>query len=210
LVHVLVHIWFVLIPILSITCRLSSTLSLAAGSEGERLCPNLAGNEAALCKIEANITMNYIDHDRLRQQMARQKPDSFIEFADAVLVHLPGWLRQFGLTDEEIAREVPKCLLALAILVVQRRAEIKEGHVLDWLRTQTRNLVVQYWREADHRSTPPTTMTAKRTFQQLTRLEGGQTGYAPVAHALGVPSRWLGCRHRWLRACMVAGNSETT
>lgn len=159
-----------------------------------------SGNGAALFIVKQNITMNFIDFDYLLQQMALLEQAAFTEFDDALRDLVSDWLREWGMAEAEVEREVPSCLLALAVLVVQRRAEIENGRVLAWLRIQTRNLVVRYWREADQQFSPATTLTAGRTRQQLAMLDGGRAAYSPVARQLGIPPGWLRRRHRRLLA----------
>jgi hypothetical protein len=144
--------------------------------------------------------MNFIDFDYLLQRMACLEQAAFTEFEDALRDLVCDWLRECGLAEEKIVREAPGCLLALAVLIVQRRTEIEDGRVLIWLRIQTRNLVVPYWRKADERSAPARTLTAGRTRQQLARLDAGRAPYSPVARQLGVPPGWLRRRHRRLLA----------
>lgn len=155
-----------------------------------------AGNGAPSSMVNPNITMDFTDFDFLLQRMALLEQAAFAEFEDALHAIVPDWLREWGLAEEEVERETPACLLALAVLVVQRRAEIKDGRVLVWLRIQTRNLTVRYWRETDQEASPPTTLTANDTREHLARLDGGWATYTPVARQLGVSPRWL---RRWHR-----------
>ena len=142
--------------------------------------------------------MNFIDFDYLLQRMVLLEHAAFEEFDDVFRDAVANWLREFGLAETDVARETPNCLLALGVMVVQRRAEIEKGRALVWLRVQTRNLVVRYWREAERQSPLSTQLTADRAHRQVCKLDGSTAAYSLVARELGVPSVWLRRRHRQL------------
>jgi len=143
---------------------------------------------------------NIIDFDYLLERMQLLDPAAFDDFQDAVRDLVTDRLRASGLTEEEVQHDAPRHIMSLAVLIVQRSAEIEPGRVLEWLRIQTRNLVVRYWRESDQQASPAPLFTAGRTHQQLTKLDGQLANYSTVARQLGVPLGWLCSLHRRLLA----------
>jgi hypothetical protein len=81
--------------------------------------------------------MKPIDLDRLLDRMTRLEQAAFGEFEDFMRDIIAGWLRVFGFPARLVATETPRCLLALGVMVVRRRAEIKPGTVLPWCRVQS-------------------------------------------------------------------------
>ena len=144
--------------------------------------------------------MNFIDFDNLLYRMATLEQAAFLEFEDSMRDIVMRWLLECGLTEAAAIRETPNCLLALAVMVVQRRTEIENGRVLTWLRLQTRNLVVDYWRETDQKSPFSPKLTAKRAREQVSGLDGSSAAYTRASKTLGVPPGWLRRRHRHILA----------
>jgi hypothetical protein len=142
--------------------------------------------------------MNIIDFDDLLIRMGTLEQAAFSEFEDATHHILATWMKELGLSDAIITEAMPSCLLALGVLAFQRRAEIRQGRVLMWLREQTRNLVVRYWRKVDEQSTPPPKLTVHRVHRQVSKLDGNARTYVRTARRLNVPAGWLRRRHRWL------------
>jgi hypothetical protein len=70
-------------------------------------------------------------------RMTRLEQAAFGEFEDFMRDIIAGWLRVFGFPARLVATETPRCLLALGVMVVRRRAEIKPGTVLPWCRVQS-------------------------------------------------------------------------
>src|SRR5579862_4380094 len=93
--------------------------------------------------------MQPIDLDKLLDRMTDLEQAAFSEFEEIMRDIIAGWLREFYFSERLVATETPRCLLALGIMAVRRRDEIKQGDVLAWCHKQTRNLVLLYWREAD-------------------------------------------------------------
>jgi hypothetical protein len=149
--------------------------------------------------------MKPIDLDPLLDRMARLEQAAFGEFEEFMRDVIAGWLEEFGFSLRLVATETPRCLLALGVMVVRRRAEIKPGDALHWCRVQTRNLVLLYWREADARVASPTTLTARIAHKLTESLDGTRKTYARVARAVGVPPGWLRRRHKRLLAALPEG-----
>lgn len=149
--------------------------------------------------------MKPINLDLLLDRMTRLEQAAFGEFEDFMRDMIAGWLREFGFSPRLVATETPRCLLALGVMVVRRRAEIKPGAVLLWCRVQTRNLMVLYWREADARTASPIALTARKAYKLAESLDGTRKTYARVARAVGVPPGWLRRRHERLLAVLSEG-----
>ena len=140
--------------------------------------------------------MKTADFGGMLARMAELDLRAFAEFDDAMRGPILAWLTEFGMTEADIAVEAPRCLFALGIMTVQRRAEIDSERFLPWCRSQTRNMVVRYWREVDDRCAPPATLTARRVRDLAMSLDGTRKAYGQAARASGVPADWLRRRHR--------------
>src|SRR5690348_17287530 len=106
----------------SIRRRLSGTASCVT------LARSLVENAASIAN------MKFIDFDFLLERMVGLEQAAFLEFEEAMRDRIVGWLREIGLSEEEVVTETPRCLLGLGILAVQRRREIKSGRFLVWCR----------------------------------------------------------------------------
>lgn len=144
--------------------------------------------------------MKNIDFDVLIDGVVASDPDMVADFTDAMAEILPRWLREFRLSEAEVTSETPGCLLSLILLIVERRAEIQSGRVLLWLRKESRNLTVRFWRELDEKSSPPALLTAGRARRALVGLTGSRRSYHRAARQLGVPADWLRRSHREVQA----------
>lgn len=151
----------------------------------------------------------YIDLDSLIQVIDPAHPDSVAQFAIVVSGMTTEWLLNHGLPPEEVQAIAPECIMSLTILVIKRRGSIPPGRVIAWLREQTRNLVVRYWREADERETPPTMLTVGRAHEVLSGLNGTWKGYRRAARQLGVSAKWLRSHHREVEALLGNGAGES-
>jgi hypothetical protein len=152
----------------------------------------------------------YTDFDFLADQMVASFPESFTEFAGAVSELVPEWLQSLGLTPAAAEAATPECIMSLALLIVRRRKEIPAGRVLNWLRMQTRNIYVKFWREADERDPSSTVLTAGRAAKIVNGLNGTWKNYRRVARQFGVRAGWLRQRHREMEARRVATAGGTT
>lgn len=148
---------------------------------------------------------SFIDFDRLIEQVANSDPHAIAEFTDVMAEILPQWLREIGFREATVASETPACLLSLILLVTERRGEIQNGRVIGWLREQTRNLTVRFWREVDEQSSPRVLLTAGRVWREVDGLGGSRQAYRRAARRLGVRSGWLRRRHREIRARLTGG-----
>jgi hypothetical protein len=144
--------------------------------------------------------MKTINFDSLLARMTAWEQAAFAEFDDGLRDRLAEWFRGWGLTEAQINNETPRCLLALGVMVVQRRAEIEPGCTLAWLRAQARNLTIRFWRDADARSIPRVQLYARRTRRLAGHLNGTSGAYAWVAVAFGVSPGWLRRRHQRMLA----------
>ena len=119
--------------------------------------------------------MKPINLDLLLDRMTCLEQAAFSGFEDFMRDIIAGWLKGFDFSARMVATETPRCLLALGVMVVRRRSEIKPGNVLPWCRAQTHNLVVLYWREADASAASPIALAAqvrvsvRRVYVRLSR-----------------------------------------
>ena len=142
--------------------------------------------------------MKTVNFDSLLVRMAAWEQAAFAEFDDGLRDLLAEWFRKWGLTETQIRDETPRCLLALGVMVVQRRTEIEPGCTLTWLRIQARNLTLRFWRDADAQTAPYVRLNARRARRLAGRLNGKPKAYSRVAVAFGVSPGWLRRRHQRL------------
>ena len=153
--------------------------------------------------MEKAAFMILMDFDPLLRRMVSLEHAAFVDFDDSMRDAVARWLIESGVPEAQIAMETPRCLLALGIMIVQRRSEIEPGRFLLWCHVQVRNLAVAYWRELDAQRAPRHTLTAKCVRAVVECIDGTGNAYARAASALGVSAGWL--RHRHQRMLMSFG-----
>ena len=146
--------------------------------------------------------MNTHDSDNLLARLVQLDPIAYEEFQQVYRELLRKRCLEFGLAPMAAEIEAERCLFTLGAMIPSCAGEIPRGGFEPWLMTQTRSLVVRYWREhpPKARNAAAPAMPPLVAWTVTAHLDSGRLPYRQAALALAVPLDWLRTQHRRMLA----------
>lgn len=145
--------------------------------------------------------MNTItDYEDLLARMGAKDEIAFLQFEGIMCGPIVGWLSGFGFAPDAIERELPRCLLELILLAVERRDEVHNSNFMSWCHVAVRAFLFRYWRQ--QAGNEPLRLSVLELHEAIAVIDGTPAAYARTARSLRISPRWLRRRHR--RAIVAA------